>query len=341
MNERIKNILKQTFNEALTLPIDKLDQVDPMKLDKIADKTDVVIGEDNTSVIDPTLLSNLKTILFSIISEEGVVDASFYLAAKLPISATKLVHLFDKPTWGENLDALLKPIPVADLERFYQEEKARLQPVLNETVSGDEVLEPGEVMPGMQVYAEYDRIGTAIEATTADDWAELLRYDSTQILPSEFENSEIEAFYDKFSPDDYLIAVDLGDGETVVGAYSPNDFYCIKDTPPSKAPDDVDSTPRSSQGPDIEVAPMTEESQFPTATPEQQQAMFDLQTWASELGLDIGVGEDTVGDIIKFGFEGAEGWQTILVDPNGNIKVSGHAIKTFDDFQDIVSFFQD
>lgn len=241
MDKHIKDILKGALQEALKLPVDQLDKVDPTKLTKLATKADVVIGEDDTQLVDPKMMQNIKTILFSIISEQGITDASFYLAAKLPIPPARMAHIFSKPTWGENLEDFLKGVPTEDLERFYQEEKDRLQPTLNE----DPYIQSPQT------------------STTAT----------------------------------------MGGIETSYG--------------------------------------INEESQFPTATPEQQQGIFDLQSWAAELGVDIGVGEETVGDIIKFGFEGADGWVTILVDPNGKIKVSGHAINTFEDFSDILKFFQD
>ena len=78
---------------------------------------------------------------------------------------------------------------------------------------------------------------------------------------------------------------------------------------------------------------------FDGATPEQETTIYDLKNWAAEKDIDIGAGEETVNDIIKFGFQGTENWVTILISPMGDIKISGHAVKNFDDFSDLIDFF--
>lgn len=258
MNTRVKDILKASLKEALTLPIDKLDQVDPTKLDKLADKTDVVIGDE--------------------LSED-------------------------------------QEIP--------------------------NILPAEQVQPGMVAYAGGVKYGKVIEIVIAGEYSQLLDYDSEGFLPQHGDNSQedddSDNFYSSIDPEmDYLVAIQYANGETAVGPYRSDEFYCLAPATPERAPQSPSQQPNSSTGPALR-----EDSQFPTATPEQQQGIFDLQSWAAELGLDIGVGEETVGDIIKFGFQGAESWVTILVDPGGRIKVSGHAINTFQDFSDILSFFQD
>jgi hypothetical protein len=79
----------------------------------------------------------------------------------------------------------------------------------------------------------------------------LIQYDSAKVFPTA--DTTISDFYDKFSPEDYFIAVDLG-GENIVGAYGPHDFYVL-DFPGERAPNDRETThePLKTNGPSVQT----------------------------------------------------------------------------------------
>lgn len=333
MKPQVKNILAEVLREALKLPIDSLDKVDPTKLTKLAQKADVVIGESET-LTDENKIRDIKSILFNIVSEEGFEDAAFYLAASLPVTPLRISKLLNTETWGEGFEEFIKGIPAVALEKFLDQERYRLTPMLNEETS-IEILDAEEVQPGMIVYSAGHPLGKAILVASASEYPALVPYDGEGMLPDNNGSQEEDNFFEIFTPNDFLIAVEQGD-DSIVGAYGQHDFYVPKDG--ANAPQD--NLDRAGDIGPVKVSqPMREGLE--ATTPEQKQSIQDVKMWASELDLDIGVGEETVGDIIKFGFQGAENWATILIDPNGGIKVSGHSIKTFEDFSDIVSFFND
>ena len=73
----------------------------------------------------------------------------------------------------------------------------------------------------------------------------------------------------------------------------------------------------------------------------QEVAIFNLENWANDLHLNIGEAEESVNNVVKFGYYEGNQYIAILVYPTGVIKVSGHIVQDFDDFQNIVNFHRD
>lgn len=73
----------------------------------------------------------------------------------------------------------------------------------------------------------------------------------------------------------------------------------------------------------------------------QEVAVFNLENWANDLQLNIGEAEESVNNVIKFGYYEGNQYIAILVFPTGVIKVSGHVVQDFDDFENIVNFHKD
>lgn len=73
----------------------------------------------------------------------------------------------------------------------------------------------------------------------------------------------------------------------------------------------------------------------------QEVAVFNLENWANDLQLNIGEAEESVNNVVKFGYYEGDQYIAILVFPTGVIKVSGHVVQDFDDFENIVNFHKD
>ena len=73
----------------------------------------------------------------------------------------------------------------------------------------------------------------------------------------------------------------------------------------------------------------------------QEVAIFNLENWANDLHLNVGEAEESVNNVVKFGYYEGNQYIAILVYPTGVIKVSGHIVQDFDDFQNIVNFHRD
>lgn len=73
----------------------------------------------------------------------------------------------------------------------------------------------------------------------------------------------------------------------------------------------------------------------------QEVAIFNLENWANDLKLNIGEAEESVNNVVKFGYYEGDQYIAILVFPTGVIKVSGHVVQDFDDFENIVNFHKD
>ena len=73
----------------------------------------------------------------------------------------------------------------------------------------------------------------------------------------------------------------------------------------------------------------------------QEVAIFNLENWANDLQLNIGEAEESVNNVVKFGYYEGDQYIAILVFPTGVIKVSGHVVQDFDDFENIVNFHKD
>ncbi len=72
---------------------------------------------------------------------------------------------------------------------------------------------------------------------------------------------------------------------------------------------------------------------------DQKESETNISAWADQLGESIS-GFEKVGDkIISAKIIVKNIPRLILIYPNGNIKISGHRIKTFDDFKNILTFF--
>ncbi len=73
---------------------------------------------------------------------------------------------------------------------------------------------------------------------------------------------------------------------------------------------------------------------------QQEQAVYNLKAWATQLQLQIGDGETAPNRAVKFTYFSQESQQpiNILVLSNGLIKMSGHTIQDFEDLKDIVNF---
>lgn len=73
----------------------------------------------------------------------------------------------------------------------------------------------------------------------------------------------------------------------------------------------------------------------------QEVAIFNLENWAHDLNLNVGEAEESVNSVVKFGYYEGDQYIAILVFPTGVIKVSGHVVQDFDDFENIVNFHKD
>lgn len=70
----------------------------------------------------------------------------------------------------------------------------------------------------------------------------------------------------------------------------------------------------------------------------QEEAIQNLKTWADKLSITLSNPEDTLNKAIIFYYTEGENVVTVLVLSNGIIKVSGHIVKSFDDFKKVVEF---
>lgn len=113
--------------------------------------------------------------------------------------------------------------------------------------------------------------------------------------------------------------------------------YLLKDiklTTTSKSKEEpVQPTPTSKETPKEKQVKGTQ----------QEDAIYNLKNWATQLQVPIGDGEESSNGAIKFSYYSPEAQQpiSILVLSNGLVKMSGHSISDFSDFKNIIDFHKD
>lgn len=109
-----------------------------------------------------------------------------------------------------------------------------------------------------------------------------------------------------------------------------------KESPKSTNTEEPINTEPENTG-DTEEQPETGSNNKPLP-PQQEQAVFNVEAWSTQLGLDISEPEKTLNNALKFTFTINDSLVTILVLSNGLIKVSSHVISNFTDFKNTIEF---
>lgn len=123
---------------------------------------------------------------------------------------------------------------------------------VNESVGN--ILPPYSVDPGTMIYNDGEPIGPAVQVNQIDEFFNLYQYDDQNFLPDVNDDNAMEAFRDKFSPDDFFVVVKVGN-EHVIGYYGPHDFYAIKGGGPGgRAPSDTENKPNQGNSGDLSQA---------------------------------------------------------------------------------------
>lgn len=88
----------------------------------------------------------------------------------------------------------------------------------------------------------------------------------------------------------------------------------------------------------IEEPDTPEEKQVEST--QQEQAIYNLKNWANQLQMEIGDGELSPNNAVKFVWFSQESQQpiSILVLSNGLIRMSGHTVQDFSDLKNIINF---
>ncbi len=72
----------------------------------------------------------------------------------------------------------------------------------------------------------------------------------------------------------------------------------------------------------------------------QEIALSNVKTWATQLNLDLGSIENTGNNVKKIEFIEGERLYTVLIYPDGGIRLSNHTIRSFSDFKSIIEFLK-
>lgn len=350
-------------DEALSIPMDKLKTVNPADLAKVAKTTDVVISEEIPESIN----------------EGSYDDFLIQYGEKLKIAERQLMYidLIDSfsPELIDKIKKTLQPYDTniedfifgathhtkADIARLAFDNQNRwgteLQMVLfaiddiYNMLKGEGLINKPEGSRPQNEVNDFEKKDNSIGGPNGFDKDDTL--DQLSDLDTDLENDEeweeeVNDLFDQYGVNNFeaLYNVDMESALTLVRI---GNELVARGSEANQDDTDLDENLEaiykenslSEDDEEEENIDQNFEDEYATATTEQKQAIYDLKSWSSELDLDIGQGEETVGDIIKFGFLGGDnGYVSILVSPKGDIKMSGHVVRNFDDYQDLVNFFK-
>jgi hypothetical protein len=73
----------------------------------------------------------------------------------------------------------------------------------------------------------------------------------------------------------------------------------------------------------------------------REEAIYNFKSWADQLDIDLGKESAYGKDIKTFNVSIENKPVTVMVEPDGTIKMGGHTLKSFEDLQNIVEFYKD